>query len=162
MSEEIANEIPPIEVNSFEDDLKLFEKTNSEFTPEPVEEVNKKTENNPEAIKVENKIKARMFLGFFCFLMAGFFTYLFNMIKGVKVPVKKMILEDEEVDSLMPYMESPEVMEWVDKLPTWAVASVHIGYMFYEKHSDLEEDYPVIKKNMKENKSEDKKEEAAQ
>ena len=96
-------------------------------------------------MNLTDKIKLKMFVGFMCFLLAGLNTFLLNKMRKTNVPFEKMQLTDEEVESVMPYMESPEVMEFINKIPTWLMAVVHLEYMFLAKHNDFKDAYQIIK-----------------
>ncbi len=95
---------------------------------------------------IERKIKVRIFTGFVCFLLSGFSTFILNLVRGSKVPIDKMLLTDNEKLEIEVYMNSDEVLQFIDKLPTSVIGFVHISYMMFQKHSSLVSEYKIIKK----------------
>lgn len=144
--------IEPSEPDSLEERFKKFSEQSAEFKPEQPTEG---TPINPEQVgeplveesAIARQIKIKMFVGFSCFVLAGFGTWLLNMIKGTKVPVDKMYFTPAEKESLMPYMDDPRILEFIDKLPTWVIAAGHIGFMINSKHELYAKEFKVIKKS---------------
>jgi len=128
-----------------------FEKTTSGFTPEQEAEETTTEETTtgeaktePVELTFEQKTKLKMFVGFACFVLSGLNMFLLNKVRKSNVPFKKMILEEHERDSIMPYMESPEIIAFIDKLPTWLIAVAHIEYIYIQKHSEFSDEYKII------------------
>lgn len=140
----------PIKVENLtsdlESDFKDFEKSVAEFQPE-TENENNVSDITPQKVEVtlEQKIKIKMFVGFCCFLLTGLNVFIFNKIRSTKVPYEKMILNSAEIESLTPYMESTEVLNFIDKLPTWLIGVLHVEYMYFQKHAEFVEEYKIIK-----------------
>ena len=129
---------------SLEDDFMKFEKNKSEFIPE--QEENPEGEPSPEDAVVNNlatQMKIKMFVGFCCLLLAGFNNFVLNKIKKTNVPFDDMKLTDAEQESIMPYMDAPEVIAFIDKIPVGLIAVIHIEYMFIQKHNAVSSDYKI-------------------
>lgn len=132
--------------------FKDFEKTVSTFTPNGDDnstEAGEQTTADNAAKEIERGIKVKMFTGFICFLLSGFNVFILNMIKKTKVPMDKMLLSESERVSIEPYMNSNEIIQFIDKMPTWLIGIIHIEYMFIQKHSAVSDEYKVIKKELK-------------
>lgn len=124
-----------------------FEKTTSEFVPDSDDVVTPVSGEPQKDIKptMEQTIKIKMVLGFACMLLSGLNTFLLNKIKKTKVPFDKMILSDEEQATLEPYLNSADVLNMIDKIPTWLLGILHIEYLFYTKHSIHSDEFKIIK-----------------
>lgn len=138
--------------DSLEDRFEQFSKQTAEFTPEqpnegtviPNEQVGGEVSESQENA-VTRGIKIKMFVGFACFVLSGFGTWLLNMLKGTKVPLEKMYFTKEEKESLEPYMDDPKVLAFIDKLPTWLIAVGHVGILLNSKHEEFAKDYKIVK-----------------
>ncbi len=142
---------------TLEDQFREFESTDSTFDPEnglPPEQVDEAPPipGNPAQVEpqltAEQKIKIKMFLGFVCFLLSAGNTFIFNLIFKSEVPLKEMLLDDEEKAQVEPYLNSPQILAFIDRLPGWIIGVAHIEYMMYEKFADVKDLYPK-KPNMK-------------
>lgn len=145
------------EGESLDDEFKAFEERTSTFTPEieetvqPAKETKEKASGetvNAQPIvntidsNIAKQMKQRMFVGFCCLLLSNLSTFILNMIRGSHVPSKLMRLEDDEIDEILEMVNaSPEIMEFINKLPSSVIMTLSIGYMMYEKHDALVDDY---------------------
>lgn len=127
-----------------------FLNTDSKFNPDdtgtqiPGEE--KKPGEVAPPISVEQQMKLRMFLGFMCFLLSAANTFIFNMLFKADVPVKEMLLDEDEQRQIEPYLNSPQILAFIDKLPGWVIAVAHVEYMMYDKFMDVKDQYPKKQK----------------
>lgn len=133
----IKNEQPEINpASSLEEDFKNFEKSTSEY--KAMGEENSTTNIKGKAVNTlittEQKVKIKLFLGFACFLLSGFNTFLFNMVFKDKVALDEMLLSDTEKEELQEYLNTPEVIAFIEKIPPYVIAIAHIEYMFYLKY----------------------------
>lgn len=130
---------------SLESAFSDFEKGTSEFIIENENKVqnseSKGTEIPPDKInesfnpnvELANNLKIKMFLGFFCFMISGANLFLFNLLSKTKVETADMKLNEEEKVELAIYLNNPEVLELINKLPVWVWGVVHIEMLMYTK-----------------------------
>jgi len=159
---ETENHVQQNTGDSLEDDFMKFEKNKSEFIPDNEEQIPDGTISPEDAVvnNLATQMKIKMFVGFCCLLLAGFNNFVLNKIKKTNVPFDDMKLTDAEQESIMPYMDAPEVIAFIDKIPVGLIAVIHIEYMFIQKHNAVSSDYkiqPEIKVVKDEEIKEDKK-----
>lgn len=130
------------------DDFSKFEKDSAEFTPENEEsaaieneEVKEDKKEERRAFTENDKTKLRMFLGFACFFLSGINAFILNKIKGTEVPSKELDLDDDERETLLPYLEDPKVMAFLDKINGFYLGVIQLEYMMIKKHSAVAKDY---------------------
>lgn len=128
-------------------DFKAMEKNISTFQPDQPADQGTNDLGTAKAEYVEptmaQAVKIRMFAGFFFYVLSGLETFLLNKIKRTAVPFDKMILDDDEQDSMLPYLQSPEIVDFIDKLPTWLIAVCHYQFMMFEKHSEYANEFKL-------------------
>ncbi len=136
-----------------------FEKRTSEFTPESENKTQntQQTTDNPvqqpsgfNPLNFEKNIKIKMFVGFCCLLLTGISTFILNKIKRTNVPASEMEFSEDEQESLMVYLEDEQIVQYIERIPTPVIATMHIGYMMYQKHSMLADQYKIQPKVMEE------------
>lgn len=141
-------------------DFEAFKKGNSEFIPDAETNatgVGTAVINKPVTPTPEQQLKIKLFAGFALYMIAGLNTFIFNKVSKTDVPLDEMLLEDSEEEALLPYLNSVEVLTWIDKLPIWVVGFLHMEYMFYIKFNSVKSDYKKIqqpKKQLEESKKE--------
>lgn len=135
--------------SDLDSDFEAMQKNISSFTPESDEQ--HEVEQNPKDVvpTMEQQIKIKMFVGLMCYLLAGLNMILLNIIRKTKVPFDKMTLTDDERDSILPYLNSVEILQFIDKLPTWLIGVVHVETMFFMKHNTYVDEYKIIKEDKK-------------
>jgi hypothetical protein len=85
----------------------------------------------------EYKMKVKIFLGFFCMILSGINTFLFNFMFKKKVSFNDMILDEKEREQLAIYMDIPEIVKIIHSIPEWIIAVAHVEYLFYAKFNSL-------------------------
>lgn len=153
---ELDGEVQQNTGNDLDADFEAFDKKTSSFVPEQnntsenTGSENTNTSGDPgEMFDLGTTIKMRMLVGLCCMLLAGFNTFLFNKMKGTAVPFKEMELDEDERESLLPYLDDPRIIEFINKIPSWLIGLIHVEYMFYKKHSDVAVNYIKPKKVIK-------------
>ena len=155
-------ETKPEEINetSLEDDFKMFEETVSKFKPENKKEPEKIIDGEniiadnfiqPDAV---TEFKIKMFLGFALFLLTGFNTFIFNKFLRKDISISEMELNEREKDAVSKYLNSPEIIRWLQKIPSYIWAILHIEFMYYQKYQFA---VKLKEKNKKEEKIKNKK-----
>lgn len=137
-----------------EDAFREFETKKSGYVADDqvIPEVNKIVNGVP---TFEQKMKVKMFAGFIFFLLVGVNVFILNKIKGTKVPSDKMQLTEDELETFSKYLESPEVIAMIDKLPAWLIGTMHFEMVMIQKHKDLADEYrPIVPAKMEEIKME--------
>lgn len=135
------------------------EKTISTFVPEAediansenktIVDVNATNNEQPsnvltlQSMSAAQLFKIKMFLGFVCFLLSVLNRFILNYLKKTNVPLSKMLLDDEEKEVLEVYLDSPEILAIIDKIPGWAIGAAHVEYMFISKHSLVADSYKL-------------------
>lgn len=128
-----------------------FENSTSTFKPnqETIQQNSNQTSNsnsstvntdNSNVLSIADNFKLRLFLGFCCFLLAGFNTFLFNMFFKGNVSVSQMTLDEAEREELVPYLNTPRIIEFIRKIPAEFLAIAHIEMMFYTKYKQAEKE----------------------
>lgn len=149
--------VPEVQPNAgststLDEDYNQFLNTTSQLTPDddklPPEVIGADGQKKPApvAITPEQRVKVRMLLGFFCFILSWGNTIVLNMIFKAEVPVSELELDETEKNSILPYLESPEVITFIENLPVWLIAVVHIESMFIEKFMAVKDQYPKQEK----------------
>ncbi len=136
--------------NGMDEDFAKFKQTTSTFVPDPettgipntgIGTITKLVTPTPEQL-----LKIQLFAGFALYMIAGLNTFIFNKIKKTNVPLEEMLLSDDEEKALLPYLNSTEILMWIDKLPIWAVGILHMEYMFFIKYNSVKDEYKITKK----------------
>lgn len=131
--------------SDLEKDLEAFRKRTSSFQPPvstiPTEKKEKLSEGVgmeepllPSTNAVEDNMKIKMFLGFACYLLSGFATWIFNLIKKHEVEYSDMVLTELEKEQLKVYMNTPRIINFINKIPPEWIMFLHIGYIYNNKH----------------------------
>ncbi len=146
--------------NDLTADFNQFEKTVSDFTPEQKEVPTNNVSNDSggttssttekEEDPIVKQLKLKMLVGLVCTVLVGVNNKLLNIIKGSNVPFKEMELDETEKESLIPYLDSPEILAFLDKIPAWLMGVIHFEYMMFQKHGDLSDEYSKKPKKNKE------------
>lgn len=134
-TETVSPEIKP-EGESLESAFSEFEKGTSTFTVPKEDSGTTKSispTGTPESNALADQLKIKMFLGFACFMLAGFNMFIFNMLSKHKVEMSDMRLDEAEKEEVAIYLNSPEILELINKLPVWIIGVAHVEMMFYSK-----------------------------
>ncbi len=118
-----------------------MEKQNSEMSADEGELP--PTEGEPRTITPADKMKIRIFLGFFLYIVGAANIFLLNYIKGYKVPMSGIAFDDADKDSLMPYLENEEVLKIIDTIPPYVWAFCHIEFMIIQKYNAICVNFPI-------------------
>lgn len=120
-----------------------MEKTSSEFDPENTEEQIPTDDKKDDKLNDFEIARIRIFIGFACYFMSGFHTILFNKLRHFAVPSKEMQFGDDEKEALMVYLQNRQVLELIDKVPTWVIGLVHMEYIMITKYNAVCDNYKL-------------------
>lgn len=137
---------PNVEPKSLDENFADMEKFVSEFKPDEQSQNQTSPNGSTQAQKptIEQQIKIRIFLGLCCYLISGLNTFLLNKIRKSQVPIDKMQFTEGEKESLLPYFNSPEILNFMDKIPASLMAVIHIEYIMFMKHSLHVDEYKKV------------------
>ncbi len=134
-------------LSDLEKDLLKFEETTSTFKPE--NNIQDKTQTS-DGTQIENiaspvlspadYFKLKMFFGFFCYFVSGAHAFIFNMMSKYEISVEDMKLSQFERNSLEPYLKSPEILAWINKIPSWMIFLIHTEFMMFQKFNRVQAD----------------------
>lgn len=85
--------------------------------------------------KLQQAFKNKIIVGFALMLLSGLNKFILDKVKGVTVPFEDMKFSDPEINSILPYINSPQIMEWINKIPDSILMLIHIEYMMLSKHT---------------------------
>ncbi len=92
-----------------------------------------------------DKVKMRMFLGLFCFILVGLNVFILNKVFKTDVPFEKLKLEDSEVDSLLPYLENEEIVQMINSINPLILGVIQFEYMIFMKFNLVKDNYKIVK-----------------
>ncbi len=137
-----GTKIPSDEINandSLENDLAKFEESTTNF----------KTEKNPNVTQLENSIDAtqnnpsgflvlQLFYGFSFWAISGLANYIFNYFSKYEIDEDDTKLTPIEKETIKPYISSPKILEWLNKLSPEMIGVIHIGWLMYRKFNKIQ------------------------
>lgn len=124
------------EDKSLEDAFAEFESESTEFSPP---ESGEDTPNDGTELKdlkheQSNLFKIQMFMNFASFLLVGFNTVVLNVIFKKDISTEEMAMNQRDKDAISPYLNSPEVIQMLSKIPSWVWGIVHVEWIFISKY----------------------------
>ena len=145
LSDSVINEVEEIVTSeSVVDDFRKFEESKTSLSPE-IELDNssiKSTEKKQVSADLANIIKTKLVLTFACIVLEGFHSFIYGLISKHEIKSEDMKLTEIERDSLLPYFDSPSVLNFISKIPSEIIAIIHLEYIFFIKFRSV-----VDKKN---------------
>lgn len=79
------------------------------------------------------EIKMKMFLGALCYVLSGLHVVLFNLLTKKQITFEDMQLNETEQASIRIYLNSPKVLELINKIPGWVWGIIHVEFIFLGK-----------------------------
>lgn len=121
------------------------EKTTSEGSPAPPAVI----DPNTEAL---NKMKIQFVTGFILYLFSGINTFILNMVSGTEVPMEELEFNEAEKKAVSVYVDTPQIMELLNKMPPWLMAIMHMEWIVIRKFRAVKGKYKKKKKEETEKK----------